>query len=220
MGAVIASCFVPVPAVSNANRSHEHWRKQKERADAQKQHTFAILRQMPLENHDAVVWSKGLLVRLIIVSAHALDDDNMNGAVKYYRDEVARWLGVDDGDPSVRYVAKWERYRGKGQRGVRIEFVRFLDHLIEEKARIEAEIGRQALQEEPFLVDDVARLGGRTMRQKPADFDPGDLRLAAVASEHAARGREFSPQVGVPGLRRVTQDLQRLPPATVQNQAA
>lgn len=143
MATVIASCFVPVPAVSNANKAHQHWRKQKERADAQKQHTFALLRQAPLGTLTGLVgWTQygPLLVRLVVVSAHAMDDDNLAGSVKYYRDEVARWLGVPDNDPRVRYVAKWERYRGKGQRGVRIEFVRFLDHLIEEKARIEAEM--------------------------------------------------------------------------------
>ena len=144
MATLIASCFVPVPAVSEVNRKgHEPWRDSKKRHDNQKQHTFACLWQMPDEARAALRVSmtcSNLLVRLIVVSAHAMDDDNLAGSVKYYRDEVARWLDVPDSNPRVKYVAKWERYRGKGKRGVRIEFVRFLDHLLEEKARIEAEI--------------------------------------------------------------------------------
>lgn len=77
---------------------------------------------------------------MVSVSVQEPNDDNLAGALKHYRDAVAFWLGIPDEDPRVKYVPKWERYRGKGQRGVRIEFVRFLDHLQEEKARIEAEI--------------------------------------------------------------------------------
>lgn len=141
---VIASCFVPYPAVSSANRAHQHWRKQKERADEQKAHTWAAIRALPLETKSLLIAApekEPLLVRLIVISAHAMDPDNLKTSTKYYQDEVARWLGVNDRDETrVRYVTKWERYRGKGLRGVRIEFVRYLDHLLEEKARIEADI--------------------------------------------------------------------------------
>jgi hypothetical protein len=33
-----------------------------------------------------------------------LDDDNLRGALKAVRDEVARWLKVDDADPMVQWV--------------------------------------------------------------------------------------------------------------------
>src|SRR3546814_12361972 len=41
---------------------------------------------------------------------------------------------------------------------------------------IEAEIGSESLEEEPFLVDQVAGLRRGTVREQPADFFPGALR--------------------------------------------
>ncbi len=46
-------------------------------------------------------------VRLTRVSPgyRPVDDDNLSGSLKGVRDEVAKWLGVDDGDRSkVRFV--------------------------------------------------------------------------------------------------------------------
>ena len=47
-----------------------------------------------------------------------MDDDNLAGAWKAGRDEIARWVGIDDGKKHmVRY-----RYRGeRGPWGIRIE---------------------------------------------------------------------------------------------------
>ena len=41
----------------------------------------------------------------ILLTRHAkkCDDDNLQGALKGVRDEVARWLGIDDGDARVQY---------------------------------------------------------------------------------------------------------------------
>lgn len=39
-----------------------------------------------------------------------LDSDNVEGACKYVRDEIARWVGVDDGDPW--YTWKYAQQRG------------------------------------------------------------------------------------------------------------
>ncbi|GAB3773802.1 hypothetical protein GCM10028796_46950 [Ramlibacter monticola] len=43
-----------------------------------------------------------------------LDDDNLRGAMKAARDEVARWLGCDDGDERIRWVYAQERSRNWG----------------------------------------------------------------------------------------------------------
>lgn len=40
-------------------------------------------------------------VSLTRISANFLDDDNVRGALKSVRDEVAAWIGVDDRDPRV-----------------------------------------------------------------------------------------------------------------------
>ena len=142
---ILASCFASAPVVSELNKKgHEHWRDSKDRHDAQKLATGAALRSMPIDNrvaaHDELHKAGVVLVRMTILSIHPLDDDNQMSAVKYFRDEIARWLEVDDKDPRVKWVSKWERYRGRGSRGVRIEFVRFLDHLLAEKAEIERQI--------------------------------------------------------------------------------
>jgi hypothetical protein len=55
-----------------------------------------------------------------IAPSNGLDDDNLQGALKGVRDEVARWLGVDDRHRAVVfYVYAQER----GPWGVRIQFV-------------------------------------------------------------------------------------------------
>ena len=54
-----------------------------------------------------------------IAPSNGLDDDNLAGALKAVRDEVAAWLGVDDKDrATVRYEYEQER----GPWDVRIEW--------------------------------------------------------------------------------------------------
>jgi hypothetical protein len=57
-----------------------------------------------------------------IAPSGGVDDDNLAGALKSVRDQVAKWLGVDDRDRvQVRY--RYAQARGaKGEWGVRIEF--------------------------------------------------------------------------------------------------
>lgn len=52
-------------------------------------------------------------VRLTRTSPGELDDDNLRGALKAVRDELARLLGIDDRDPRVR----WFYAQAKGKRG-------------------------------------------------------------------------------------------------------
>jgi hypothetical protein len=64
-------------------------------------------------------WATGLMLNLqrerpqlpcvVMLVRHGpakrlLDDDNLRGALKAVRDEVARWLGVDDADARVRWA--------------------------------------------------------------------------------------------------------------------
>ena len=57
------------------------------------------------------------LVTFVRIAPRRLDDDNAVAAMKGVRDEVARWLGVDDGDASVRFVVEQNR----GPYAVRVE---------------------------------------------------------------------------------------------------
>ena len=53
------------------------------------------------------------IVRIVRVAPCALDvGDNLSRAAKAVRDEIAAWLGVDDGDDSVRWEVRGEVARG------------------------------------------------------------------------------------------------------------
>ena len=81
--------------VSEANRaSHEHWRGRQRRAKDQRELVDLVLRTKARPAVPAVV----TITRL---APAALDSDNLQGCAKHVRDEVARWLGVDDRDARV-----------------------------------------------------------------------------------------------------------------------
>lgn len=55
-------------------------------------------------------------VRIVRVAPGRLDDDNLARACKAVRDEVAVWLGVDDGDPRISWVTAQEKSKTYGAR--------------------------------------------------------------------------------------------------------
>jgi hypothetical protein len=91
---------------------------------------------------------------------------------------------------------------------------------VDQIVAVEAEIGREALEEEPFLVDDVSWLRRRPVWKEGADLGPGALRLAAVAGKDGERRRHLAPEVRIAGDREVSQDLVSLVPPSVEDQAA
>lgn len=48
-------------------------------------------------------------VTIVRSGPRLLDDDNATGSAKHVRDAVARWLGVDDGDPRVSWLVVQDR---------------------------------------------------------------------------------------------------------------
>lgn len=71
-------------------------------------------------------WTEGplLVVLLTRFSAGELDDDNLRGSLKGYRDGIAARLKLDDGSPLVRWEYAQQRCdKGKGHVEVRIERV-------------------------------------------------------------------------------------------------
>ncbi len=102
------SFTVPVQAPSASNL-REHWAVRAKRVDKQKVATRA----------KCPVWAYGplLIVTLTRVAPRALDDDNLRGALKAYRDGVAMWLRIDDASPLV----KWEYAQAKGEAVVKVE---------------------------------------------------------------------------------------------------
>lgn len=103
---------IPLRTVPGLN-AREHWSARARRVKAERR---------------AVAWSLAgkqrppvpCTVRLTRVSPRGTaDDDNLAGAMKAVRDQVAEWLGVDDKDrASVRYVYAQRR----GPWAVEIEF--------------------------------------------------------------------------------------------------
>ena len=73
-------------------------------------------------------------------------------------------------------------------------------------APVEAEVRREALEEEPFLMDDVAGLGRRSVGEEGSNLRPGDLWLAAVAGENSSCVGHFPPEVRITGWRQIIED--------------
>jgi hypothetical protein len=63
-----------------------------------------------------------MVVTLVRMSAGTMDDDGLRSSLKYVRDAIALWLGVDDGDTSrVQYHYGQAKCK-KRQFGVRVTF--------------------------------------------------------------------------------------------------
>lgn len=94
-----------------------------------REHHYTKAKRVKSERH-AIAWSLAalrvqcppstmpLLVHLVRVSPGTvkLDDDNLSGAWKAGRDQIAQWLGRDDGHDSVT----WTYGQRKGPWGVEI----------------------------------------------------------------------------------------------------
>lgn len=61
-----------------------------------------------------------VVMRRVSPSSKGLDGDNLQGSQKGVRDQVAAWLGRDDGDPSVEWIYA-QRPGKKGEWAVEIE---------------------------------------------------------------------------------------------------
>ncbi len=91
------SVQMPVHVVSEANR-REHWAKAHDRSAGQRRDVGLVLATIPAP-------SLPCHVTLTLIGSQSLDDDNLARAFKAVRDEVARWLGCDDGDAErVRFT--------------------------------------------------------------------------------------------------------------------
>ena len=85
--------------VNPANAGFENWRRRHDRTRAQRAATAAALL--------AYMRPAGppFVVVLTWIHSRVADDDGVASACKHFRDEVARWLGISDGN---RAAARWE----------------------------------------------------------------------------------------------------------------
>lgn len=101
---------VPIKAVNTLN-ARQRWAVRAKRVKAERQRTLLAFRASKPELAPLVE------VVLTRVGPRALDSDNLQGACKGVRDQVAHMLGVDDGGPLVRWTYAQER----GEYAVRVE---------------------------------------------------------------------------------------------------
>lgn len=114
---------------------------------------FAVRAKRVRKEREAVAWvlmsarkpavpCSVLLTR--VAPSSGLDDDNLAGALKGVRDEVARWLGVDDRD---RMTVRYRYSQRRGPWAVTVEFgapaqgAQFVLDIGPAGASIEAEAG-------------------------------------------------------------------------------
>lgn len=102
--------FLPIKTVTGLN-AREHWTTRHRRVSSEKAMTALVIRSVPIP----------CTVTMTRLSASECDDDNLQGAMKAIRDQIAKTAGVDDGP---RGPIKWEYAQEKCKRGtfgVRVE---------------------------------------------------------------------------------------------------
>ena len=109
---------VPIRTVPGLN-AREHWRARSRRVKAEREATaWALL--IAMRPDKATKPQPPCIVRLTRVApSNGLDDDNLPGALKGVRDQIAEWLGVDD---KHRERVRYEYAQRRGPWGVEIEF--------------------------------------------------------------------------------------------------
>lgn len=96
--------FVLPLRLTTLGNAKEHWRTKAARARSQRDVTALVLRSLgPPPTVD------GLTVTMTRVAPNGLDDDNAVGCFKHCRDQIAQWLGIDDGDPRVTWKVEQAR---------------------------------------------------------------------------------------------------------------
>lgn len=103
---------IPIKTAPGLN-AREHWQQRARRTRKEREATAWVLRSAARPQIPCAV----LLTRA--GPSPGMDDDNLAGAMKAVRDEVARWLGIDDRSPQVRY--RYAQCRARTW-SVRVEF--------------------------------------------------------------------------------------------------
>jgi len=71
------------------------------------------------------VMGRGALVGRVVITRCSVgkpDSDQVVGSCKGVRDAVAKWLGIDDGDPAITWVVEQKKAPRAGQgTSIRIE---------------------------------------------------------------------------------------------------
>lgn len=114
---------LPVTVISEMNR-RDHWATRRRRFDKQADAVFKALDAMGwYSDVTGYVWPFGFPVVVTLTRLFnrgvKMDDDNLRGAFKAVRDQVAEWAGVDDGADQIEW--RYGQREGKPGIEVRIE---------------------------------------------------------------------------------------------------
>lgn len=110
-----------VRVYSEANKRDGHWGVRARRARGQADIVRAALVGLDRQAMKACPRLRVTFQRVMGKRGRAFDSDNLTGSMKVCRDVVARWIGVDDGDPWWDWVVNPEQVRGMDY-GIRIRF--------------------------------------------------------------------------------------------------
>lgn len=106
---------MPMRVISEANaRCHHMARFRRKKAQQTELHAEWKL------NARGVAISLPCVVRLTRIGSQRLDDDNLAGAFKACRDQIAREIGIDDGSDLIKFEYAQEAI-GKRQYAVKVE---------------------------------------------------------------------------------------------------
>lgn len=109
--------LVALRTVSALN-AREHWAVKAKRVKEERAITSDALRCVHPDSVAAVaLMARPLLVTITRVGPRRIDFDNAISGLKGVRDEIARWLGVDDGDQAV---VDWAYRMARGPYTVRV----------------------------------------------------------------------------------------------------
>lgn len=98
------SVVIPIRTINPLNR-REQWFQRASRVRKERSDTAWILRAVQRPALPCVV----TMTR--VAPSNGLDCDSLPASCKGIRDEIAKWLGVDDRDPRVKW--EYEQRRGK-----------------------------------------------------------------------------------------------------------
>lgn len=100
----LGSVLVPIRTHSTNEKQRVHWRALRKSSKSERQAVALMLAaELDVEKVRAELGAGGVVVLLERHSPGMLDaDDNLRGALKAVKDEVAAWLGVDDGVKETR----------------------------------------------------------------------------------------------------------------------
>lgn len=107
---------VPIKATFTLN-SREHWSARARKRKAERSLTkLGHLGALATRPRRSPALRPPFVVTLTRIGPRKLDSDNVQGALKAIRDEVAAQLGIDDGDPRIT----WNYGQEKGEYAVRV----------------------------------------------------------------------------------------------------